>query len=66
MRCGHPLSLLFNITFYEPPGKNLIAAKGNMKVLKDGKVYKVLLIAHADKDNNASGSFSFTPTAQKP
>lgn len=62
----YPLSLLFNITFYEPPGKNLIAAKGNMEVLKVGEVYKVQLVAHADKDNNASGSFSFIPIAQKP
>jgi hypothetical protein len=37
-----------------------------MEVLKVGEVYKVQLVAHADKDNNASGSFSFIPIAQKP
>lgn len=57
----YKLSSTFNVTFYEPPGKNRTAIEGSMKVeLKNGR-YKVYLTVHSDEDNSVKGYFNFTP-----
>jgi len=51
----------FNITFFQPPGKNIVCPKGRLTVTRNGEVYHVELVAEHDKDNSVSGSFTFTP-----
>jgi hypothetical protein len=55
----YPLSGTFNVTFYQPPGNNVIATEGSMKVVRKGSTYQVGLVAYANKLNNASGTFSY-------
>ncbi len=56
----YPLSWKFNnVTFYQPPGTNVIATEGSMKVVCKGSTYQVGLVAYANKLNNASGTFYY-------
>lgn len=55
----YDLTSVFNVTFYTPPNKNVVASEGSMTVAKEGSVYIVKMVARADHDNELSGEFIF-------